>query len=85
MKTFSVNIYRSGKLFESKKMTAYNVAELQKKIVAYIATLYSLFFSGGDFTYKIRVAWVSLFRLVLTAERSTITNQKIYDYENKRF
>lgn len=56
MKTFSVNFYRSGKLFQSKKMTAYNVADLQKKIVAYIATLYSLFFSGGDFTYKIRVA-----------------------------
>lgn len=55
MKTFIVNFYKSGNLYESKKMKAYNVSELQKNIVAHLATLYKLFFSD-EFSYKIRTA-----------------------------
>lgn len=55
MKKFKVNFYRSGKIYERKDFTAYNVNDLQKKIVAHLTTLYAMFFSA-DFSYKIRVA-----------------------------
>lgn len=55
MKKFSVNFYRSGKLLEQKDFTAFNVVELQKKVLAYLVTLSSMFF-GSDLSYRIRVA-----------------------------
>ena len=55
MKRFTVNFCRSGKLLERKDFTAFNVAELQKKVLAYLVTLSSMFF-GSDLSYKIRVA-----------------------------
>lgn len=55
MKTFRVNFYRSGKLYEQKEMKACNVNDLQKKIVEHLRTLYAMFFSA-DFSYRIRVA-----------------------------